>query len=319
MELLRAPHAIGMSGARVATEATELFHRTAIVLSLPIVLLLATVSATCGSGGDAEKPTLYIGGIPDQNTSLLVRRFGDLADYLSVRLGVKVEYVPSIHYAAVVTGFKTGDVHLAWYGGLTGVQARNAVPGAIAIAQRPRDERFRSVFIVGGNVYAESLGDLKGLTFTFGSESSTSGHLMPRHFLVQAGVDADRDFRGLPNFSGSHDRTWKLVESGAYRAGALSEAVWSSAVEEGRVDLEKVRLLLTTGPYYDYNWTVRPDLDRAFGDGFTGRLRDALLTMSDDPDQRGLLEAFQTDSFIATANENYAAIEDVARRLGMIQ
>ena len=134
-----------------------------------------------------------------------------------------------------------------------------------------------------------------------------------------AGVDPDADFRGLPNFSGSHDKTWKLVESGAYQAGALNEAVWSKAAESGRVDLGKVRVLWTTDPYYDYNWTVRPDLDETFGSGFTERLRDALLTMAEDADGRALLEAFQTDSFIATANENYSAIEDVARKLGMIE
>ena len=227
---------------------------------------MASLAAACGSD-DAKGETLYIGGIPDQDTSLLVRRFDSLAEYLTARLGVEVEYVPSVDYAAVVTGFKNGDMHLAWYGGLTGVQARNAVPGARAIAQRPMDERFLSVFIVGSGVDAESLADLEGLTFTFGSESSTSGHLMPRHFLLQAGVDPDADFRGLPNFSGSHDKTWKLVESGAYQAGALNEAVWSKAAESGRVDLGKVRVLWTTDPYYDYNWTVRPDLDDRSGAG----------------------------------------------------
>ena len=300
----------------IFTEAPTI-RRIAVVCCL-LLLLAASFAAACGSD-DAKGETLYVGGIPDQDTSLLVRRFGSLAEYLGARLGVDVEYVPSVDYAAVVTGFKNGDIHLAWYGGLTGVQARNAVPGARAIAQRPRDERFLSVFIVGSGVDAESLADLDGLTFTFGSESSTSGHLMPRHFLLQAGVDVDADFRGLPNFSGSHDKTWKLVESGAYQAGALNEAVWSKAVDSGRVDLGKVRALQTTEPYYDYNWSVRPDLDDIFGSAFTQRLRDALLTMAEDADGRALLEAFQTDSFIATANENYAAIEGVARRLGMIE
>ena len=266
-------------------------RKTAVVGFLVLSFLAAALMLACGSD-DSKGETLYVGGIPDQDTALLVRRFGSLADYLGERLGVEVEYVPSVDYAAVVTGFKNGDIHLAWYGGLTGVQARNAVPGAHAIAQRPRDERFLSVFVVGSGVDAGSLADLEGLTFTFGSESSTSGHLMPRHFLLRAGVDPDADFRGLPNFSGSHDKTWKLVESGAYQAGALNEAVWTKAVEEGRVDLGKVRLLQTTEPYYDYNWTVRPDLDDAFGSGFTDRLRDALLTMSDDADGRALLEAF---------------------------
>ena len=291
--------------------------RKTIVAGCLLMTLLAAAFA-CGSDGPGGE-TLYVGGIPDQDTALLVRRFDGVADYLGERLGVKVEYVASVDYAAVVTGFKNGDIHLAWYGALTGVQARNAVPGAMAIAQRPRDERFTSVFVVGAGVEAESLEDLAGLTFTFGSESSTSGHLMPRHFLLRAGVDPDADFRGLPNFSGSHDRTWKLVESGGYQAGALSDSVWARAVAEGRADAGKVRLLDTTGPYYNYNWTVRPDLDEVFGDGFTERLRDALLTMSEDAEGRALLEHFQTDSFIATSNENYAAIEEEARSLGMIE
>ena len=293
-------------------------RKTAVVGFVVLPFLTAALALACGSD-EAKGDTLYVGGIPDQDTALLVRRFGSLAEYLGQRLGVEVEYIPSVDYAAVVTGFRNGDIHLAWYGGLTGVQARNAVPGARAIAQRPRDERFLSVFIVGSGVDAASLADLEGLTFTFGSESSTSGHLMPRHFLLRAGVDPDAYFRGLPNFSGSHDKTWKLVESGAYQAGALNEAVWSRAVDEGRVDVGKVRLLQTTEPYYDYNWTVRPDLDDTFGIGFTDRLRETLLSMAEDADGRALLEAFQTGSFIATTNENYAAIEEVARRLGMIE
>ncbi len=289
-----------------------------VPLALPL-LLIALAAAACGSGNSSSERTLYMGGIPDEETSVLVRRFGGIADYLSQELGVNVEYIPSTDYAAVVTAFKGNDIHLAWFGGLTGVQARRAVPGAMAIAQRPRDEQFLSVFIVQAGIGAQSLDDLKGLSFTFGSESSTSGHLMPRFFLMQAGVDSERDFKGLPNFSGSHDKTWKLVESRAFQAGALSEAVWSKVVEEGRVDLDRVRALLVTPPYYDYNWSVRPDLDDTFGDGFTQRVGFALLAVGEDESQRQLLADFQTDGFIATSNENYKAIEDVALQLGFIE
>ncbi|MDA1096179.1 MAG: putative selenate ABC transporter substrate-binding protein, partial [Chloroflexi bacterium] len=234
---------------------------------------------------------------------------------LETELGVKVRVIPAVDYSAVVTAFNRGDVQLAWFGGLTGVQARIAVPGAKAIAQRPEDERFRSVLIVGSGVPAVGLEDLRGLTFSFGSESSTSGHLMPRHFLLEAGVDPATDFRGLPNFSGSHDTTWKLVESGAFQAGALSEEVWDRAVREGTVDLSKVRELTRTPAYYDYNWTVRPDLDATFGRGFTDRLTQVLLDLK-DPE---VMELFATDRFIATENANYAAIEGVARAIGIVQ
>ncbi len=284
-----------------------------------ILLLFALLLASCAGDDGESTPTLYIGGIPDQDTSLLVRRFDGLAGYLSARLDVPVEYKPSIDYAAVVTAFANEDLHLAWFGALTGAQARSQTPGARAIAHRPVDAEFESVYIVQSDLPASELPDVAGLTFTFGSVNSTSGHLMPRHFLTQAGIDPDSDLNGLPNFSGSHDTTWKLVESGSFQAGALSKTVWESAVSESRVDTSKVRQLALTPTYFNYNWSVRGDLDQSFGDGFTDRLQEALLTIHTDSSQADLLEAFRTDSFIATRNENYAAIESVARSLGMLQ
>ena len=280
------------------------------------------VTLVLGACGDDGPPgtVMYIGGIPDQEAATLTRRFSAVADYFSSQLGVRVKYVPSISYAALVTAFEKGDVHLAWFGGLTGVQARAAAPGAKAIGQRPRDTQFHSVFVVQSGLAAEKLEDLKGLTFTFGSESSTSGHLMPRHFLIQAGIDPKRDFRGRPSFSGSHHKTWKLVESGSFQAGALNEAVWHKAVADLKVDLSKVRLLYTTPPYYDYNWTIRGGMDDTFGVGFTDRVQAVLTAMDPNvPADKQVLDLFVADRFIVSSNENYQAIENVARKLGIIR
>ena len=263
---------------------------------------------------------MYIGGIPDQAPATVVRRFNVVADYLSEKLDVKVEYVPSVDYAALVSAFKRNDVHLAWFGGLTGVQARLAAPGAKAIAQRPRDAQFHSTFIVRSDLDVQSLEDLKGLTFTFGSESSTSGHLMPRHLIIEAGVDPKRDFRGKPSFSGSHDRTWKLVESGSFDAGALNEAVWKRAVSAGKVDLAKVRAFYTTPAYYDYNWTIRGDVDQTFGEGFMDKVQAATLAIDPrNPKEKEILDLFFAEQFIRSSNENYQAIEDVARKLDIVR
>ena len=289
----------------------------------PLLLVLALVAvpmlAACGDGPSSDE-VMYIGGIPDQGAATLSRRFGTLADYLGKELDVKVKYEPSVSYAALVTAFQKGDVHLAWFGGLTGVQARLMAPGARAIAQRPRDMDFRSVFIAQSDQEVGGLEELRGLTFTFGSESSTSGHLMPRHFLLQAGVDPEEDFRGRPSFSGSHDKTWKLVESGSFQAGALSEAVWDKAISDGKVDLARVQVFYATPPYYDYNWTVRGDMDEFFGVGFTDKLQATLFAMSiEKPEQREVLELFFAERFIASSNQNYQIIEDVARKLGIIR
>ena len=299
----------------VSNRTVRLAQRAGLVLGILLVSILALASCANAGDGSPQTKTLYFSGIPDQDVSRWARRYSIVEDALSDALGVPVTGIPVVDYSSVVTSFERGDIQIGWFGGLTGVQARLAVPGARAVAQRPQDTEFHSVYIVGADIDAETLANLRGLTFTFGSESSTSGHLMPRHFLVQAGVNPDVDFNGLPSFSGSHDTTWKLVEAGAFQAGALSEAVWDRAVREGRVDTTKIRELMQTPPYFDYNWTVRPDMDDTFGPGFTQRLVDALLAI-DDPE---VLELFTTDSFIPSNNDNYQAIEDAARKAGIVR
>jgi phosphonate transport system substrate-binding protein len=290
-------------------------------LFLLLALASVVVVAGCSGGDDENTKVLYVGGIPDQDLSLLEARFENLAGYLSDELGFTVEYLPSIDYAAVVTGFKLGDLQLGWYGGLTGVQARLQAPGAVAIAQRPRDAEFHSVFVSNPSLGLAGLADVAGHSLTFGSESSTSGHLMPRSFLKGAGVDADEDLAGPPSYSGSHDTTWKLVESGAFEVGALNEAVWEARVASGDVDLSKVDVFYRTPPYFDYHWVARGDLDEEFGDGTLERLTQALLSIdaSHGPVEADIAEAFQTDGFIATSNSNYDAIEAVAVELGIIE
>lgn len=285
--------------------------------------------AACGSdsddsdasGDDGDRPVLYLGGIPDQNVANLERQFELMATYLSEETGLDVRYAPATDYAAIVSAFRRGDVHLAWFGGLTGVQAQNAVENSTAIAQRPRDEEFHSRFIVQADLDVEELTDLEGLSFTFGSESSTSGHLMPRYFMLEAGIDPDSDLSGPPNYSDSHDATYALVESGAFQAGALNEAVWEAAVDQGRVDTSKVRDFYTTPAYYDYHWAIRGDADETFGEGATQDITDALLAVTPEHSEgaQEMLELFATDSFIATSNDNYEAIREIAEDLDILR
>lgn len=289
---------------------------------LSFVLLLGACSGETDNNDETknteveEKPVFKIGAIPDQNAAELTRNMDKMAEYLETELGFEVEYVPTVDYAALVTAFERGEIHLAWFGGLTGVQARSVVDGAEAIAQRPRDEVFHSVFIANKELGLKGLEDLKGLSFTFGSESSTSGHLMPRYFLMEEGVNPEVDFDGQPNYSGSHDKTYKLVEAGTFQAGALNEAVWESAVKDGNVDTNKVDVFYTTPDYYDYNWTVNL-VDEGFGEGTMDKVKSALLSMGTE--QQEILDFFETDKFIETTNENYDAIEKVAKELEIIK
>jgi phosphonate transport system substrate-binding protein len=274
---------------------------------------------------DSSEP-LSVGAIPDQDPEKLQRLYSKLATYLSAELGVPVEYEPVTDYAAAVTAFKVGDLDLVWFGGLTGVQARLQVPGANAIAQRDIDEKFHSIFIANtasGLTPAKTASDLvslKGKTFTFGSDSSTSGRLMPQYFLKEAGVSLE-DFKGEPGFSESHDATLKLVESGSYEAGVLNEQVWLDRTAAGEVDETKVKAIWQTPEYYDYHWIANSDkLNEQYGAGFTDKIQAALLKLdASNPEQAEILELFGAEKFIPTKNENYAQIEAIGREIGKIE
>ncbi len=73
----------------------------------------------------------------------------------------------------------------------------------------------------------------------------------------------------------------------------------------------------TTLPYFDYNWTIRGDVEETFGEGFIARVREALLSLG--PEQQELLDLFSTDVFIETNNENYVAIREVAESLDIVR
>ncbi len=295
-------------------------------ISLIILVMLVFSLSACGQqdnkSDEGKKETktdevFKIGAIPDQNATELGKGMTAVANYLSEETGLKVEFVPSVDYAALVAGFQRGEIHMAWFGGLTSVQARNLVPEAESIVQRPRDAEFHSVFITQADSGIAKLADLKGVSFTFGSESSTSGHLMPRYFMAEAGINPDKDLDGKPNYSGSHDATYKLVESGAFKAGALNEAVWEAAVSEGKVDTNKVKVFYTTPAYFDYNWTINSNVDDVFGKGKAQEVKDALLSINTD--QKEITDFFQTDKFVETKNDNYKKIEKVAKDLKIIK
>jgi phosphonate transport system substrate-binding protein len=273
-----------------------------------------------------DQKMLTIGAIPDQDPEKLQRLYEPLAQYLSKELGVQVVYKPVIDYPAAVTAFKVGDLDLVWFGGLTGVQARLQVPGAEVVAQRNVDEKFTSVFIANtaANIPAfqdvAGLAALKGKRFTFGSETSTSGRLMPQHFLAQAGVKLE-DFKGgQPGFSKNHDATIELVTAGTYETGVLSKKVWAKNLADGKIAADKVQVLFETPTYFDYHWVINPGVKERFGPDFSAKVKAAFLKL--DPavaEQKAILDLFTADKFIETKPENYATIEQIGRTIGKIK
>jgi phosphonate transport system substrate-binding protein len=291
-----------------------IFHR----LSARIFLLLSLLLLACSKEPKSSVKPFIISAIPDQDPERLQRLYGGVASYLSKELGIPVSYKPVTDYTASVTAFKVGELDMVWYGGLTGVQARLQVPGAHAVAQRDIDAQFHSVILANKDSNITDLAGLKGHTFTFGSESSTSGRLMPQYFLLQAGIQLS-DFKGQVGFSGSHDKTIKLVAAGAYEAGVLNEQVWKKNAQSGGPDLERVRVIWTSPPFHDYHWVLHPGAVARYGADFAAKIQAALLKLDEkNPEHRAILDLFGAPRFIATQDSNYDQIEAIGRQVGVI-
>ncbi len=276
---------------------------------------IAISALTLSISAGAQQSTLRVSAIPDEAPTELQRKFAPLGAYLEKETGMKVSFVPVSDYAAVVESLATGKLDLAWLGGFTYVQAKvRTKDTAIPIVQRAEDAVFTSKF-VSADPDIKSLADLKGKTFAFGAPSSTSGSLMPRYFLLQAGLNPEKDFKNVA-FSGAHDATVAFVAAGKAQAGVLNTSVWDKLVETGKVDPSKVRVFATTPPYYDYNWTVRGDLDPAL----VKKLTDAFLKLDPkNPEQAQLMQLQRASKFIPTNKQNYAGIEEAAKAAGLLK
>lgn len=255
--------------------------------------------------------------IPDEDESQLRTRFEKVALYLEQELGVDVNYVPVKSYSAAITAFRNNQVQLAWFGGLSGVQARRLIPGSQAIAQGYEDQFFKSYIIAHtstGLQSAEQFPDIDDLTFTFGSKGSTSGRLMPQYFIEQHLNKKPQEAFKRVGFSGDHSRTIAQVQAGAYQVGAVNYKVWESALAAGKIDQTKVRVIWESPSYPDYQWTIRAGVEDQFGEGFIKKVKQALLNM-DDPK---LLASFPRSSFVEAENSDYQPVEDVAKQIGLI-
>ena len=275
---------------------------------------------TCALMGFAavshSQQVLRVTAIPDESPTELARKFEPLGKYLESKLGMKVEFTPVTDYAAAVETLVNKKIDLAWFGGFTFVQSSVRSNGkTIPLVQREEDTVFKSVFITSKDSGISKLEDLKGKTLSFGSQSSTSGHLMPRSFLLAAKIDPDKDLKRV-SFSGAHDATIAAVASGKVDAGALNISVWNKFVEDKKVDTNEVKVFYTTPAYFDYNWTVHADMPAALRD----KIARAFLDLNPGtPQGAEILKLQRAARFVPTTAENYNGIKAAAENAGLLK
>lgn len=279
-----------------------------LIISLAIFVALVLYASTYA------EPVLRVSFLPDESPSFMRRKSKPLIDYLEKKIGMKIEFRPMRDGDALVEALISKKLDMVWLDGFNFIQAkRRSNDQVIPLVQRAEDEQTLSVFITAQDDITK-LEDLRGRTFSFGSESSASGHLMPRSFLREAYINPDTDMKRI--FSGSPDATVAAVASGEADAGVLSSASWEKLIEQGKVDPKVVHVFYTTPGYHDYNWTVHADMDA----NLRQKLTDAFLALDKSNGQdKEILDLQRASKFIPTNAENYSVIEAAARSAGVLR
>lgn len=286
-----------------------------------LAAVLLSIAPSCGSDPDTSPRVLRVSGIPDSKGTEIDALAEAVEEYLAAELGMKVEYINATNYDAAVAMIGSNKVDLGWFGGVTGVMAVDACAGeARMIATREKDLQFKTYFIANraavdaGRVGpATTLEELKprlsDLTFTFGNEMSTSGHIMPRHFMALAGIDADEDVKGGAQNRLNHTETLDRVADGTFDVGALNYTNYDDASDEKKRQAVKI---YETPPYVDYCLVARESL----GDELIAKIQAAFTKLDPDvAEHRAMLKAFKANTFVAAESSQWQAIRDVVQGL----
>lgn len=275
-------------------------------------LLMFVLLGACEPAG--EVPTvLRIGVLPDQSREALERRYAPLFAHLSATVGIEHKLIVPRDYGHLLALFHEGRVDLAYFGGLTFLRARRG-DGAVPIVMGDVDARFVSYFLVRTDNTAASLTDLKQKSLAFGPRLSTSGHLMPRHFLVQKGFVPEKFF-AMVRHSTAHDETAYMVRDGVVDAGAVNGAIVQAMFADGRLSRDAVRILWQTPPYPDYVWAMRKGISEKVRRG----VQDAFLALSmQNPSQAAILARVGIARFLPVTANEFELLSGVANQLGLL-
>lgn len=291
-----------------------MIHRlSTLILVTVAAIVLASCGGGSGGGGSAsgDEP-LQVGLIPNENPKEVEAQYQPLEDYLKKELGREVELSVPTTYNAVVEAMVSGKLDLAYFGGLTYVQARQRAdvhPLFTEVNPRTGTTKYRSVIIVPADSDVEKVEDLEGEDFAFGSVSSTSGSLYPSIMLDAAGIDYRKDL-GEVIYTGGHDTTAQAVANGRVAAGGLEDRILYNLQDEGVIEKSAVKVIEESEPIEGYPWVVRDALSNKDEQALT----DAFLGIEDPK----LLDLLRAEDYEKVKASDYDYVEKQARKLDLI-
>lgn len=285
-----------------------------------LALVVALFAGACSSSSAAtDEPladgVLQLGVLPDDEPDALEARYRPLADHLQYELGVDVTLVVPSSYADLTDEFARRSVDIAVFGAVSFLLAQDE-SGAEPLAMRDIDARFFTAFIARADEEGVAVSDFGGRRLAFGSDLSTSGHLMPRFFLGEVfAMEPEVDFSDVI-YTGTHDATVAAVLDGSADLGAVNKQVFDDMLRTGRLSADDLRVVWITPPYVDYVWAVQPALEEAVR---TDILNTLLQLTASTPVGQEILTPLGGRGFIPATPEDFAQLRKIANEVGILE
>ncbi|MCP4119927.1 MAG: phosphate/phosphite/phosphonate ABC transporter substrate-binding protein [Desulfobacteraceae bacterium] len=192
--------------------------------------------------------TLSFGVIPLEKQDIMFKKFVPLAKYLEKELGIEVNLVIGKGYQESMDAIGTNKVQIAYLTPTTYPKSKRQNPDAdirsLVRFQSKGHGTYRSCIIVPIDGESQTIEDLKGQKFAFGSKNSTSSHLMPRSMLAAKGIQFE-DIQA--EYLGSHSSVAAAVSAEQFYGGGVKESVAEKYVES-----EEVRILAKSDPIPEF-------------------------------------------------------------------
>jgi len=269
------------------------------LLFLAIILPLSLLAA------DHNPKTLKVALLPDEDAATLIKKHQRFKLYLAEYLGREIELLVTTDYSSMVEAMRHGRIDLAYFGPLSYVMARARSPiEAFAAKTNQGSPTYQAVVIGSTKKGVTRFVDIKGGDFAYGDVASTSSHMIPKKMLLDANLQAGKDYRA--HFLGAHDAVAMAVQRGHAVAGGLSKPIFETLLERGIIDASKVHVLAESQPFPQYPWTMRSDLDPAL----KAQIKAAFYQLQD----KAILKAMKAEGLAPVNDADY----DIVRELKTI-
>ena len=279
-----------------------------IILTLMLSCLGLSSIQLAMAAGDPNPNKLKVALLPDEDASTVIKNNQKFKKYLESDLNKEIELIVTTDYSSMIEAMRHGRIDLAYFGPLSYVLAKSKSDiEAFAAKTKGGSTTYQAVVIGNTAAGIKSFKDIKGKDVAYGDQASTSSHMIPKSMLVDAGLEAGKNYK--EHFVGAHDAVAVAVQNGKAVAGGLSKPIFESLVERGVIDSAKVRVLAESKPFPQYPWAMRMDLN----DGLKKKIKNVFYALND----KEILKNFKADGLAPIDDQDYDVVRDLKTALNL--